>query len=347
MSNAASTWAEKQVTGSVGAHAVLMRLANYADANGCSFPSVAHLADVTEQSVATVRRKLVDLEERGLIERVSQFRGRQGQVANIFKLLMDRPASSRMQEKGISPTEMDPPSQIESPPLSDCEGPPLNDERGPLSNCDPHIEDTSRDTSIDSPPNPPEGGVARVSSEENGRGKGEDCETAFSAFYAAYPVEPIHDRRPALRVWARLTSSEQARAMLALPRYVDFVTHRKIPVKSPANYLRGDFWRNPDAAAPPTVAAPVHRELDLVARAVAWARSDQDRSAWVFVEFGTEAWGAWQAAFRHAGYAPPGAAWTFAADESGAIARRHGRSFPALYPPRQHGPEPPKEAAAE
>lgn len=346
MSNAASTWAEKQVTGSVGAHAVLMRLANYADANGCSFPSVAHLADVTEQSVATVRRKLIDLEERGLIERVSQFRGRQGQVANIFKLLMDRPAAGAPAQKSVSPTEMDTPAQIESPPLSDCDPPPLNDERGPLSNCDGHIEDTSRDTSRDTPPNPPEGGVVRVSSEEKGKGSGEDFETAFAAFIAAYPADPGHSPHEARRPWARLSHGDQAKAMMALPRYLDHAKSRKAPLRSPASYLRSRIWEN-FAAAPAPVAVATPRELDAVSRAVAWARSDQDRSQWKFVELGTEAWAAWQAAFRYAGYTPPGAAWTFAADDHGEVARRHGRSFPTRFPPRQSGPEPPAEAAAE
>ena len=95
MSKAASTWAGAQVTGSVGAHAVLMTLAEYADARGCSFPSIAHLADRTEQSPATVRRKLTDLEARGLIERVKRLRDKRGQATNLFRLLMDFPVSAR------------------------------------------------------------------------------------------------------------------------------------------------------------------------------------------------------------------------------------------------------------
>lgn len=65
MSNRALTWAEAQVTGSVGRKAVLMVLADKADEENSCFPSQELLARITEQGVSTVRRHLKWLEAKG------------------------------------------------------------------------------------------------------------------------------------------------------------------------------------------------------------------------------------------------------------------------------------------
>ena len=67
MSSFATTWAWNQRAGR--AKAVLLALVEFADAEGvCRVPQL-HLAAMTEHSESTVRRHLVELEERGLIQR--------------------------------------------------------------------------------------------------------------------------------------------------------------------------------------------------------------------------------------------------------------------------------------
>lgn len=69
MSNEALTWAYRQVTGSTCRKAVLVALADKADENHSCYPSQAALAKLTEQSVRSVRKALVELERLGLVTR--------------------------------------------------------------------------------------------------------------------------------------------------------------------------------------------------------------------------------------------------------------------------------------
>lgn len=340
MSLEASAWAKRQFPGNVSAKATLCAIADYADEHGECWPSRRQLADDTNQSVETISRRLRDLEQAGYIERTERTRDNGSRTSDHIRLLMGRAADT-------------PPRQSDDAPLVNLTRPPCQSDEAPLVTGDeaPSSLLTRPEPSIEPsegniPPNPPLGGVARVSSEEKGKEASGEAETAFDAFIAAYPSDPSHAPHEARRPWSRLSQAERAKAMMALPRYVDLVRSSKRLLRSPASYLRSRWWETIDLAKPSASAlAAAPREMDAVSRAVAWARSDQDRSRWAFVEAGTEAWAAWQAAFRHAGYAPPGAAWTFAADETGAVARRHGRSFPTRYPPRP-GPAPPGDAAA-
>ncbi|MEZ0083775.1 helix-turn-helix domain-containing protein [Bradyrhizobium japonicum] len=69
MSWQATAWAIKQITGSTRRKALLLALANYADANGVCWPSQERLAGDTEQSVDSIQRHSVSLERAKLIER--------------------------------------------------------------------------------------------------------------------------------------------------------------------------------------------------------------------------------------------------------------------------------------
>src|SRR4051794_23870284 len=72
MSWQATAWAVKQATGSAGCKLLLLTLANYADADGCCWPSQEVLAEDTEQSVDTVQRQLCKLEKANLIRKVAR-----------------------------------------------------------------------------------------------------------------------------------------------------------------------------------------------------------------------------------------------------------------------------------
>ena len=67
MSWQATAWAVGQKTGAASRKALLLALANYADAEGRCWPSQQTLARDAEQSVATVQRHLRHLAELGLI----------------------------------------------------------------------------------------------------------------------------------------------------------------------------------------------------------------------------------------------------------------------------------------
>ena len=75
MSWQATAWAVKQTAGSPSAKLLLLTLANYADADGCCWPSQEVLAADTEQSVDTVQRQLKKLIDAGLTRKVPRAQG--------------------------------------------------------------------------------------------------------------------------------------------------------------------------------------------------------------------------------------------------------------------------------
>ena len=75
MSWQATAWAVKQTAGSPSAKLLLLTLANYADADGCCWPSQEVLAADTEQSVDTVQRQLKKLIAAGLTRKVPRAQG--------------------------------------------------------------------------------------------------------------------------------------------------------------------------------------------------------------------------------------------------------------------------------
>jgi len=78
VSNDAQAWAVKQVCGGRGPKDVLKTLANYADANGFAWTSVARLASDCETSERTVQRDLRHLESEGLLHGYEVFDARTG-----------------------------------------------------------------------------------------------------------------------------------------------------------------------------------------------------------------------------------------------------------------------------
>jgi len=158
-------------------------------------------------------------------------------------------------------------------------------------------------------------------------------DSQFEAFRAGYGVAGNGASWPKARSeWARLSSVDRAEALLRLPRYLDHCQAQSRKVCHPTTYLSERRWEG-FSVAPSSGLAPVAADLTEAQRAVAWARSTASRDGWVFVEEGSPGWAAWRDAFRHAGYAFPGAAMTLAPDGSGGWARRRGRSFPMATPP--------------
>jgi hypothetical protein len=91
MSHEAQTWALKIITGSPTRKAVLMYLANRANTeDGASWPSQGRVARETEFGERTIRDALKDLEELGIIRRIT----RQGTSDMIYLNMNWRPAGA-------------------------------------------------------------------------------------------------------------------------------------------------------------------------------------------------------------------------------------------------------------
>src|SRR4051794_37561610 len=79
-SDRARVWARELPLRNCGAKAILLALANYVDDDGSSCVSLATLASDTDQSEATVRRKLQWLEGLGVVARFSRWIDDAGRV---------------------------------------------------------------------------------------------------------------------------------------------------------------------------------------------------------------------------------------------------------------------------
>jgi DNA-binding transcriptional ArsR family regulator len=104
MSLEARNWARRIGGLSIAAKAVLMALADHADAEGKAWPKLKTLAEITSMTERHVRRQIGVLEGRGLLVREDRFRKDGGQTSNIYRLAIERPTPA-------GPPPKDPPSR--------------------------------------------------------------------------------------------------------------------------------------------------------------------------------------------------------------------------------------------
>lgn len=90
MSLEARNWARRIGGLSIAAKAVLMALADHADAEGKAWPKLKTLAEITSMTERHVRRQIGMLEGRGLVIREDRFRKDGGQTSNIYRLAIER-----------------------------------------------------------------------------------------------------------------------------------------------------------------------------------------------------------------------------------------------------------------
>lgn len=86
MSGAALGWAKAQTAPSMIAKAVLICLADYADAEGVAWPAVPSLAKEVQVSDRTVQRAIRSLEKEGLLVKEDRTRKDGGQTSNGYRL---------------------------------------------------------------------------------------------------------------------------------------------------------------------------------------------------------------------------------------------------------------------
>lgn len=111
MSGAALGWAKSQVAPTSVAKAVLICLADYADADGAAWPAVPTLAREVQVSERTVQRTLRALEEAGLIVGIDRARQDGGTTARRYTLAL-APVTACHRPPGASVT---PPVTLLSP----------------------------------------------------------------------------------------------------------------------------------------------------------------------------------------------------------------------------------------
>ncbi len=118
MSFQAILWAMKQRCGNPIARAVLLSLADHADAKGFAFPSQDTVADECDCTDRTVRKQLKLLESSSLIKRVKRYkkdghRTSDGITLQLFSL-PEHPSASedRLPEDYVSTTGTDFPASI-------------------------------------------------------------------------------------------------------------------------------------------------------------------------------------------------------------------------------------------
>ncbi len=88
MSNQAITWALETRTPGPATKVLLIALANYANESNESYPSIARLAEETDQSPASVKRHIKTLISAGLIVRSMRGSERGGRMTNRYSLVM-------------------------------------------------------------------------------------------------------------------------------------------------------------------------------------------------------------------------------------------------------------------
>lgn len=117
MSLEARNWARRIGGLPIAAKAVLMALADHADAEGKAWPKLKTLAEITSMTERHVRRQIGVLEGRELVVREDRFRKDGGQTSNIYRLAIERPTPS-------GPPPKDAPSRGRRTVVSDQGTPP-------------------------------------------------------------------------------------------------------------------------------------------------------------------------------------------------------------------------------
>src|SRR5688572_16061958 len=97
MSFQAMNWAREIRTGSPALKAVLLAVANYADADGSCWPSQERIAHDTELTDRTVRTALKELEARGFLTR--EERRARGRRSDLIRLVLPETVSGRQPER--------------------------------------------------------------------------------------------------------------------------------------------------------------------------------------------------------------------------------------------------------
>lgn len=328
-------WAKRQQTGSQGAKSVLRAIADYADEDGCCWPSQRQISLDCEMSISSVARHLTSLEAAGFMAREVRLRDNGSRSSDMIRLSMRaviaRPSDTPpLQIGGV------PPCQIEGAAPAETGGAPRQIEGAHNYQSNHHLKKT--------PHSPPEGGGVGKAEFEIGE-DGEIADPMLRALLAILQPDPTFNRKATVRRWRRMTGDLREAAVAGAQRFVDHCNANKRRRPDPAGYLRDERWKTTanlpaPAPKPEAVARPV--EDDPVTRDVKWALFSESRDGWVFVEEGSDDWLAWKDAFTAAGFGHRlVTVRRMGRLPDGSMIRQAGRSFPRARPRSSGGAGPP------
>lgn len=280
MSFQATEWARSLPLDSLSAKFTLLMIASYAGTDDSCFPSLAKLADDTLQSVPTVRRRIREIEELGLLVRMARWTSPDGQV--IVSQVGDgaRPAKCRQtsdelrlllhvtpeqvktrvaamrNDAGISSGET--PVENDGTTGVEVEGEGVNLGGGEGVNLQPpgyhpgetpgvspgsHPLNSNSNIQANKPPNPPSGG---------GQAVDQDLEADVTEFAKRYPAPITNLPRLRLLLGAmdRPTRQRVLVAALGYAKYIEDMEKRRKPraVKDADRWVAAGMWEGYVAA---------------------------------------------------------------------------------------------------
>lgn len=100
MSFQAVEWSRRQLVDSPSEKLVLMTLASYAGEFGECYPSMKTLTTETVQSINSVRRRIEELQNKGMIVKLERKRDNEAKTSNLYILLLDKTSIEFARKQG-------------------------------------------------------------------------------------------------------------------------------------------------------------------------------------------------------------------------------------------------------
>lgn len=215
MSFQAQNWANHQKTGHISGRAILMTLANYADEQGCCYPSQSRLAEDCECSERTIRQWLDKLEELGFISRIRRNREDGSRTSDLIRLNIgeNQPANSAGSVKNLPANS--------------------SNSTGKICRVISKVnlsEDIMSETSSDTPDHHPK--------------KRQTYPELFEESWKEYPTDSNMSKKEAFNEWKKLSGEDKLAVREAIPLFKTFCardqTYRPIHM---CRFISKERWK--------------------------------------------------------------------------------------------------------
>lgn len=233
-------WAMKQATGDPRAQCLLYVVADTADENGIAWPSADWMAQKSQQSRATVYRRLAQMQELGILVMFPRWIDENGKIWNAAASGRRRTSPEIRLQLGVVIAAKAPVDDEESTPETDAPLSPA--ETGVVAGSDTltatvrrgssHCgDDNHHSTQEKIPPNPPSGGHQID----------EGTEQRFQQFKSGYP-DGIVDLDAARREFCALEPADQVACVAAEAVYADRCRRRREKSMKAHLFVRKRAW---------------------------------------------------------------------------------------------------------
>ena len=257
----AHAWARNLRLGNAHAKYVLCMLTLYVNGEGICFVSVPQLAEDCELAPDTIRRRLIWLEQVGVLVRRAQWiddngrrnaeaRGRRTSDEIALLINADVAGIEQAATSSADPSSV-PPSAVPGAGVQgadepgsgdgvDSVSPPAGTRLAPALPPGAESSEPEPEQEEESPPTPPPGGISE--NLDDGEGK------PFSNFVAEYPDQIVTNYPLAQRIWSALTEAERDAAILGAKGYARYVRNerdegRNRPIKDAHRWLQDRMWQ--------------------------------------------------------------------------------------------------------